>query len=75
MGIEETDPRPQVMGGGSLETPLAHHRPGYPSSGCSPAEPDSVSPGLPTVADAVGANKAKKRQGEQVRFCQDAPAR
>lgn len=25
--------------------PLAHRRPGYPLSGCFPAEPDSVSPG------------------------------
>ena len=25
--------------------PLAHRRPGYPLSGCVPAEPDSVSPG------------------------------
>ena len=27
------------------DAPLAHRRPGYPSSGCVPAEPDSVSPG------------------------------
>jgi len=27
------------------EAPLTHPRPGYPSSGCVPAEPDSVSPG------------------------------
>jgi hypothetical protein len=27
------------------DAPLARHRPGYPSSGCVPAEPDSVSPG------------------------------
>ena len=28
-----------------LVSPEAHPRPGYPLSGCSPAEPDSVSPG------------------------------
>jgi hypothetical protein len=36
------------------DTPLAHRRPGYPLSGCVPAEPDSVSPGdviLPRIAD------------------------
>ena len=38
------------------DTPLAHRRPGYPLSGCVPAEPDSVSPGssiLPFVATTV----------------------
>ena len=28
----------------------AHRRPGYPLSGCVPAEPDSVSPGNPTLS-------------------------
>src|SRR5271165_3086088 len=27
------------------DAPSAHRRPGYPLSGCVPAEPDSVSPG------------------------------
>ncbi len=30
--------------------PLAHRRPGYPLSGCVPAEPDSVSPGDFSIA-------------------------
>jgi hypothetical protein len=30
--------------------PLARPRPGYSSSGCSPAEPDSASPGNTTLA-------------------------
>jgi hypothetical protein len=30
--------------------PLAHRRPGYPLSGCVPAEPDSVSPGNFSIA-------------------------
>ncbi len=41
---------PAVMhmhGGGQRapDTPLAHRRPGYPLTGCVPAEPASVSPG------------------------------
>ena len=32
------------------DAPSAHRRPGYPSSGCVPAEPDFVSPGNHTLA-------------------------
>jgi hypothetical protein len=32
------------------DAPSAHRRPGYPLSGCVPAEPDSVSPGIHTLA-------------------------
>jgi len=35
---------PETNGPQKPEAPLAHPRPGYPSSGCVPAEPDSVSP-------------------------------
>src|SRR5215468_6831189 len=35
--------------GRPCEAPSAHRRPGYPLSGCVPAEPDSVSPGGGTV--------------------------
>jgi hypothetical protein len=45
--------------GSFWDAPLAHRRPGYPSSGCSPAEPDSVSPGAATVTEAIGAGKAR----------------
>jgi hypothetical protein len=38
------------------DAPLAQRRPGYPLSGCFPAEPDSVSPG----------GQSARRQGE---FC------
>src|SRR3954451_18020263 len=38
--------------------PSAHHRPGYPLSGCVPAEPDSVSPGGPTVTSTPATNKS-----------------
>jgi hypothetical protein len=50
---------------GSSGTPLAHRRPGYPSSSCSPAELDSVSPGLSNVTEAVSMNKAKEKQSGQ----------
>ena len=35
---------PEIRCPGKPEAPLAHPRPGYPSSRCVPAEPDSVSP-------------------------------
>jgi putative transposase len=35
---------PEIQCPGKPEALLAHPRPGYPSSGCVPAEPDSVSP-------------------------------
>ena len=31
------------------DAPSAHRRPGYSSSGCTPAEPDSASPGDPSL--------------------------
>jgi hypothetical protein len=36
---------PDDLGHQGPDAPLAHRRPEYPSSGCVPAEPDSVSPG------------------------------
>ena len=44
----------------SLEAPSAHRRPGYSSSGCTPAEPDSASPGEETIAEP-----ARTRQGHR----------
>jgi hypothetical protein len=38
-------------------TPLAHPRPGYPLSGCSPAEPDSVLPGVSRITRRVMVGK------------------
>src|SRR5215475_2934204 len=49
--------------------PLAHRRPGYPLSGCSPAEPDSVSPGATTVTEAAWTDKTKQKQSGKVLFC------
>src|ERR1041384_4655094 len=36
------------------DAPLAHRRPGYPSSGCVPAEPESVSPDTFSVPVVCG---------------------
>src|SRR5262249_11308093 len=36
------------------DAPLAHRRPGYSSSGCTPAEPDSASPGTGYCSPAKG---------------------
>ena len=33
------------------DAPLAHRRPGYSLSGCTPAEPDSASPGAGSIAE------------------------
>jgi hypothetical protein len=41
---------------GSSE-PSVHRRPGYPLSGCVPAEPDSVSPGEKTITRKPAANQ------------------
>jgi len=43
------------------DAPLAHRRPGYSSSGCTPAEPDSASPGN---GDFTLAKKETQRTGE-----------
>jgi hypothetical protein len=41
---------PSKRTGQGPDAPLAHRRPGYPLSGCFPAEPNSVSPGTLTIA-------------------------
>ena len=45
------------------DAPSAHRRPGYSLSGCTPAEPDSASPGTGSIAEfrerAQGWRKAK----------------
>src|SRR5262249_10627617 len=40
------------------DAPLAHRRPGYSLSGCTPAEPDSASPGRTSIAKHRVAGKA-----------------
>ena len=40
---------PDTIGEPGSDAPSAHHRPEYPSPGCVPAEPDSVSPGTSSV--------------------------
>jgi len=39
------DAAPEDVSVQGPDAPLAHRRPGYSSSGCTPAEPDSASPG------------------------------
>ena len=57
----ERGPRPPEPSGAS-EAPSAHRRPGYPLSGCVPAEPDSVSPGRGTVISRRSEIKSKRRR-------------
>jgi hypothetical protein len=47
MGSKKTTPDGIEPSG--ADAPLAHRRPGYPLSGCVPAEPDSVSPDDSTI--------------------------
>ena len=45
------------------DAPSAHCRPGYPLSGCVPAEPDSVSPGSVRLASAQQCGKPPSDTG------------
>jgi hypothetical protein len=47
--------------------PLAHRRPGYPLSGCVPAEPDSVSPGDVSIAIRFPFGQAINRPRSRLR--------
>src|SRR5579862_6627176 len=47
-----------------VEAPLARSRPGYSSSGCTPAEPDSASPGARIIAQNAGGVSVRKKQEE-----------
>jgi hypothetical protein len=48
--VKKAGPRASnVVRGPVQDAPLAHLRPGYPSVGCAPAEPTSVSPGRTTL--------------------------
>ena len=38
----------------------AHRRPGYSLSGCTPAEPDSASPGAGTIANSIAGSNGKE---------------
>ena len=53
----EEGPSPTSVERGT-RVPSAHRRPDYPLSGCVPAEPDSVSPGGPTVTNSPTRNKS-----------------
>ena len=45
------------------DAPSAHRRPGYPLSGCVPAEPDSVSPGRGRLASTEQCDKPPSDTG------------
>ncbi len=45
------------------DAPSAHRRPGYPLSGCVPAEPDSVSPGSVRLASTEQCGKPPSDTG------------
>src|SRR5208337_1108285 len=46
------------------DAPSAHRRPGYPLSGCVPAEPDSVSPGNIRVTSVAQRDKPPSDTGQ-----------
>jgi hypothetical protein len=50
---------PENVSAQGPNVPLAHRRPGYSSSGCTPAEPDSASPGNSNLT------LAKRRHNQQ----------
>src|SRR5438128_2562982 len=45
-----------------VPAPSAHRRPGYSLSGCTPAEPDSASPGVESYSQHTGPDKARGDQ-------------
>jgi len=51
----------QRRGSEGPRAPSAHRRPSYPSAGCVPAEPASVSLGGETIATMAKRDKAKAR--------------
>jgi hypothetical protein len=51
----------QRRGAEGPRAPSAHRRPSYPSAGCVPAEPASVSLGGETITTTVGRDKANAR--------------
>jgi hypothetical protein len=63
------------------DAPSAHRRPGYPLSGCVPAEPDSVSPGSVRLASTERCGKPPSDTGVMpqkihlYRFSIEKPAR
>ena len=60
-GIKERPPMAFTIRG--LMHPGAHRRPGYPLSGCGPAEPDSVSPGSIRLASPEQCSKPPSDTG------------
>ncbi len=51
---------PATVGMASKQHPSVPRRPGYPSAGCAPAEPASVSPGAEEIPPEAGSVKARE---------------
>ena len=60
-GVEQRPP--MALHHQGSDAPSAHRRPGYPLSGCVPAEPDSVSPGSVRLASAQQCGKPPSDTG------------
>ena len=58
---------PEDVSAQGPDAPLAHRRPGYSSSGCTPAEPDSASPGN---SNLTLAKDETQRTGESSGACE-----
>ena len=56
---------PENVSAQGPDAPLAHRRPGYSSSGCTPAEPDSASPGKGNCTPAKGGTQ-RTGDGQEV---------
>jgi hypothetical protein len=59
-GVE--DEAPGGMNHQGPDAPLAHRRAGYPSSGCVPAEPESVSPATWEFSESREGKKASSAE-------------
>lgn len=59
-GCQKKNPRRLSLQGS--DAPSAHRRPGYSLSGCTPAKPDSASPGGLSLAKHQDRHKASGRQ-------------
>ena len=56
---------PENVSARGPDAPLAHRRPGYSSSGCTPVEPDAASPGTGHFSLALGETQ-RRGDGQEV---------
>ena len=57
------------------DAPSAHRRPGYSSSGCTPAEPDSASPGDSSLSCPDQAGNGSRANSDDSLDCRDVAKR